>query len=645
MTSAPQAGVRAKWPLAWLSPWVTLWLVTIAFWWLALRSRYSVLSALALPKPTAEEEVVLRWMVWGETALPLVPLAIAASVALVARRRVRGASLVFVGGASLALMLCGLDLQLYAELGHHLLELLRFAFVPGAMGVGGGSWQWAPAILRGFLVTIPLVAALHWLSRLAVAFVEAKVSAILGPFLAAVLLAATGALVTLPYFLTPVFVHSALREGLLAQLPWRAEAMTTKGGRRFDEPSWEQLENGLRASYARLFPLVFSGRGLAFTAKPGKRPNVLLIVVESFRADSLTPERMPRMFAWAQRGLFARAHYGGSTYSEAGAFSLLFGRSPLLFDYTLDRHEPPTSCVVAHQLGMECSYYSGHPKIWMRREEFLNPTTIDHFVHDDQGDWNQWDRTALDNAVRAIQSKNSTPSFSTVLLMSTHFEYQYPPAYARHLPASTNATWAKTNLAALDATSRVPLTNRYLNSLAFTDDLVADAIARLDPNETVVIFTGDHGESLGDDGRFGHGYGFPDVIARVPFAMVGPGIPARVLESPSLHADVLRTLLHVLGQEATGPFEARDLLDDEPPRRSLLLAHCAYSHDVADALLVVDGMRLRIELGLREPSLRLRFSEDSLGHPLPLQSLPAARVDRLVSAFEHELSGLWQTGR
>jgi membrane-anchored protein YejM (alkaline phosphatase superfamily) len=293
-------------------------------------------------------------------------------------------------------------------------------------------------------------------------------------------------------------------------------------------------------------------------------------------------------------------------------------------------------------LDMDCSYYSGHPKIWLRREEFLNSHVVDHFVHDDSGDWNQWDRTALQHAVTAIRASSGRPAISTVLLMSTHFEYEYPSAYERHLPVLVGAKWPQTEPIDLNVSNREALRNRYLNALAFTDDIVADAIAQLDPSNTVVVFTGDHGESLGDDGRFGHGYSFADVITHVPFAMVGPGIPAGTRETPSLHADVLRTLVHVLGGKAAGPAESEDLLTPTQPRSSLLLAHCSYLHDEADTLLIHGKNRIRMQLGLRTASLRLRGSEDPLGHPAPLDNLSAAQVAELVAAFENELQLLWQ---
>jgi hypothetical protein len=112
---------------------------------------------------------------------------------------------------------------------------------------------------------------------------------------------------------------------------------------------------------------------------------------------------------------------------------------------------------------------------------------------------------------------------------------------------------------------------------------------------------------------------------------------------PSLHADLLRTLVHVLGGKAAGPAESEDLLAPTRRRSSLLLAHCSYSHDFADALFIHGSRRIRLDLGLHEPEVRLRGAEDSLGHPSSLDDLGAAELAELVSAFEVQLGALWQT--
>jgi hypothetical protein len=204
--------------------------------------------------------------------------------------------------------------------------------------------------------------------------------------------------------------------------------------------------------------------------------------------------------------------------------------------------------------------------------------------------------------------------------------------------------WPKTTELELTAADRVPLTNRYLNALSFSDDLIADAIARLDPTRTVIILTGDHGEALGEAGHFGHGFGFPDQVARVPFAMVGPGIPASTLETPSLHADVLRTLAQRFGGSIAGPSETRPLLAAAPngPRGRVLLVHAGFGQDSADVLFIRGARRIRLKLGLQGADLRMIGLEDDLGRPIELTPLGQQEASELKAAFEAELESLWR---
>jgi hypothetical protein len=534
-----------------------------------------------------------------------------------------------------------LDLATYAGFGRHLTELARFALLPAGVQAAGNASHFVWLALRWLALSALSSALCLFAVRSALIPIAVRLSRSFRRFVALLALPALGMSASLPWFGDVFYHHPDLRERLYKQLVW-PPANTNQGRALFKDPNWVALDAGLQEAYANAFPKLFSAQHTCVRAAPATgRPNVVIILVESWRQDSLTPERMPRLSAWSERGLVAEQHYGGSDYSESGMFALLYGRSPLLYHAALDAHEPAAWCGIAHDLGMECSYFSGHPLVWMRREEFLNPNSVDHFVHDDSGDWNQWDRNALNNAIQAVQTPNARPQIAMVSLMSTHFEYQYPAAYERHLPVLRNASWRDTDTRSLAAMDRVSVTNRYLNTLAFMDDLIADAIDKLDPNKNIIVLTGDHGESLGEDGHFGHGYGFPDTIAKVPFAIVGPGIAPSHRQAPSLHQDLLRTLVHALGGHASGPREANDILASPLPRTGLLLTHCSYNHQVADALLTHQRARLHLELGLHEPSVTVLWPEDPLGHPAPMESLGPEQLKGLLSEFETQLSAIY----
>ena len=93
---------------------------------------------------------------------------------------------------------------------------------------------------------------------------------------------------------------------------------------------------------------------------PDKKQNVLIILVESWRSDSFTPEIMPRLTQWSQR---AGAHYfanhlSGGNATEAGVFSLFYSMPYAYWNDFTSRHLPPVLVSEAQALGYAPAVYS-----------------------------------------------------------------------------------------------------------------------------------------------------------------------------------------------------------------------------------------------------------------------------------------------
>ena len=120
----------------------------------------------------------------------------------------------------------------------------------------------------------------------------------------------------------------------------------------------------------------------------------------------------------------------------------------------------------------------------------------------------------------------------------------------------------------------------YYAMISEVDDYVGQILQTLEQqglmDNTIIIYTSDHGEWLGDNGRFGKGYPGDDPTVRVPFMIKGPGISAAATCPHLIEAvDVLPTLLDLAGIQSPPYLNGRSfaplLLDrDYTPRTTAL---------------------------------------------------------------------------
>ena len=113
----------------------------------------------------------------------------------------------------------------------------------------------------------------------------------------------------------------------------------------------------------------------------------------------------------------------------------------------------------------------------------------------------------------------------------------------------------------------------------------------IDLKQNIVVITGDHGESMGEDGVFRHGTRMSEIQMRTPCVMVGAGIEPRKITTATAHYDILPTLLHALAQKNV-PVEncqGRDLIANLSPVDEVGLAPA--NGPLWEGLLIVRGKK------------------------------------------------------
>src|SRR5699024_2608795 len=103
----------------------------------------------------------------------------------------------------------------------------------------------------------------------------------------------------------------------------------------------------------------------------------------------------------------------------------------------------------------------------------------------------------------------------------------------------------------------------YYGMISHLDDGIGRILAHLERSglaeNTLVVYTADHGLALGQHGMMGKQSLYEHSL-RVPLLLAGPGIEAgRVLDPLSLHADLLPTLLGRAGAPVPPGVQGHDL--------------------------------------------------------------------------------------
>jgi len=157
---------------------------------------------------------------------------------------------------------------------------------------------------------------------------------------------------------------------------------------------------------------------------------------------------------------------------------------------------------------------------------------------------------------------------------------------------------------------------RYDSEVAYTDYHMGRLIVRLEAaglfDRSLVIFTSDHGESLGEHGYTGHGRKVYQPSMAVPLAVMGPGLPEGAEEDGEVQLlDLMPTALSYAGIEFKGDMLGMDLIpviknQAEAPARTLYYE--TYPGAAPSLQGAEDVLKRPIWIGTRTGSMKLMYS-------------------------------------
>ena len=317
-----------------------------------------------------------------------------------------------------------------------------------------------------------------------------------------------------------------------------------------------------------------------------RRPNIVLYVVDTVRADRLGvygygKPTSPRLDAFATSALVFENAYAQSSWTRPAMASLFTGLLPPAHRTVGRRSVLPEDATTMAEI-LAANGYEGmglvrNPNVG-RAFGFAQGFT--RFRSEDR----DRDETMLERVRLWLDERQDAgaPFFLYLHAIDPHGPYDPAPEFEQMFDAGDAPAHYRTvryllelnrgevepDEGTAEALSRLYDAEVAQNDRAF-GELLDELEARGLGEGTAVIYVSDHGEEFEEHGRWEHGVSLYEEVLRIPLVMRLPGVPARRIETPAQHVDLLPTLLGYLGIDRAAT-DGRDLLaerrrGDDPP--------------------------------------------------------------------------------
>jgi membrane-anchored protein YejM (alkaline phosphatase superfamily) len=279
-----------------------------------------------------------------------------------------------------------------------------------------------------------------------------------------------------------------------------------------------------------------------------RTPDVVLVLLESTRADALTPEVMPRLLRRAEgSGTVFERHYALSSSTYFTVFGLLFGMQAHKLESVIGAGRRPEIFPALGGNGYASKFLAASSVDWMG----LREQVFGDVQQSLETDWpaglepDQKDAAMLEEAKRFVTGAGDRPVFLFLFFVGPHFNYSYPERSAKFAPA-----WDGKGILKASTVPGDLILARAKNAVHEADwklDEFLDWMERTRGRRPLVVVTGDHGEEMREQGHGGPGSDHTVQQIHVPMVVLGDGVPVGRRDAPTSHVDVVPTLFSLLG--------------------------------------------------------------------------------------------------
>ncbi len=363
-----------------------------------------------------------------------------------------------------------------------------------------------------------------------------------------------------------------------------------------------------------------------------KKPNIYLFIVESLRQDFLTDKTAKNIKAFRDENITFKKTFSSANATQISWYSIFHSNYPLHWAEAKKKWKSGSIPLqLLKKMGYKIHVYSaaqlkyyGLSDVMFGKKHYLADS---YHVYPHYYPTQAWesDVKAVDTFIHDLNKKGAKEGNVYVFFLeSTHFNYNWPENYPVHFnPISEE----KTHLRVSNSLKNIELIkNRYRNSIHFMDSLFGNVLSALKNkeiyDESIVIFTGDHGEEFFEEGQLFHASHLSPMQTEPPIYMkLGDNQRARekhVEELVTSHIDIFPTVLDCLiGEQPFKVFDGESIFKDE--RRGYIISGRFNGPRAPKEILISNGEEKGVFRLTGKKTLEVRSFKGNQGKPIEIK--------------------------
>ncbi|SGY91117.1 DUF3413 domain-containing protein [Moritella viscosa] len=269
--------------------------------------------------------------------------------------------------------------------------------------------------------------------------------------------------------------------------------------------------------------------------------NVLFVNISTLRADMLNDSIMPEMTKLSQQAQLFTHHFSTGNDNVLGNFSMIYGLAPQYWDDIQTSAKAPFMLDYFTQADYSLGIFSTDDLAYYRQKQtaFINLDSPQTSIVEGSNS----DNKTINSAMKWLgEQQDKKPWFSYVSLNSVQ-NMKTPNGFPSMFYPNIQ------DLNSQASNRQIALFNSYRNSVSYVDKAVAKLVYKLKQtgqfDNTVIVFTSNHGTEFNDSENHSWGYGSSYSIyqTQVPLFIVWPGKEPSVIEQDTNHTDLVPTIL------------------------------------------------------------------------------------------------------